>query len=489
MTTKATDLQALREIASKALISLLWLHVPISAAIGLFRGTEWVMPAAMMAVLACAATWSWMTSGSTLATRLIVAVALMGDVSLLVYQMAGHPWQPDMHMYFFAALATLVAYCDYRAILAGTIAVAVHHLALNFLLPATLYPGGSDFGRVVLHASILILETGVLVWIVIELTRLFDVAASKTGEAEAARAAAEQASAERSQTESQASVQRGVARRDLAATFERNVGRIVSEVAEAAKDVHQTSEAISGSAEQTAQRTASAAAASAQASQNVETVASATEELTASIGEIGNQVARSSEIAGKAAEEARKTNSVIEGLASGTQKIGEVVTLIQTIASQTNLLALNATIEAARAGEHGRGFAVVASEVKALATQTAKATEDISAQIGDIQSATVEAVSAIQAIGATITEINEISNAISAAVEQQNAATREIAGNIQQAASGSRDVDQNIAGVSAASQEAGQAVTQLLHAASGLSSQSERLQTEVEGFLASIRAA
>jgi methyl-accepting chemotaxis protein len=483
--TKATDLQALRETASKALISLLWLHVPISVAIGLFRGTEWMMPAVVMAVLACAATWSWMTSGSTLATRLIVAVALMGDVSLLVYQMAGHPWQPDMHMYFFAALATLVAYCDYRTILAGTVAVAVHHLALNFLLPAALYPGG----RVVLHASILILETGVLVWIVIELTQLFDVTASKTEEAEAARAAAEQASAERSRAEAQASVQRGTARRDLAATFERNVGRIVSEVAEAAKEVHQTSEAISGSAEQTAQRTASAAAASAQASQNVETVASATEELTASIGEIGSQVARSSEIAGKAAEEARKTNSVIEGLASGTQKIGEVVTLIQTIASQTNLLALNATIEAARAGEHGRGFAVVASEVKALATQTAKATEDISAQIGDIQSATVEAVSAIQAIGATITEINEISNAISAAVEQQNAATREIAGNVQQAASGSRDVDQNIAGVNAASQEAGQAVTQLLHAASGLSSQSERLQAEVEGFLASIRAA
>ena len=489
MTTKVTDLEALRDTASKALIALLWIHVPISVAIGILRGAEWMTPAAIMTALACVATWSWMTSGSNLATRLIVAVALMGDVSLLVWQMQGHPWQPDMHMYFFAALATLVAYCDYRAILAGTVAVAVHHLALNFLLPAALYPGGGDFGRVVLHASILILETAVLVWIVIELTRLFDVAASKSDEAEAARAAAERAGAERSEAESQASIQRSAARRDLAATFERNVGRIVSEVADAAKDVHLTSEAISSSAEQTAQRTASAAAASAQASENVETVASATEELTASIGEIGNQVARSSEIAGKAAEEARKTNSVIEGLATGTQKIGEVVTLIQTIASQTNLLALNATIEAARAGEHGRGFAVVASEVKALATQTAKATEDISAQISDIQSATVEAVDAIQTIVTTIAEINQISNAISAAVEQQNGATREIAGNVQQAANGSREVDRNIAGVNAASQEAGQAVTQLLHAAGGLSSQSERLKTEVEGFLASIRAA
>ena len=162
-------------------------------------------------------------------------------------------------------------------------------------------------------------------------------------------------------------------------------------------------------------------------------MASATEELTASINSIAQQVTRSAEIATKAAEEARRTNAVVEGLAAGTQKIGEVVTLIQNIASQTNLLALNATIEAARAGEHGRGFAVVASEVKALANQTAKATEEISAQMQDIQTATGEAVSAIQAIGGTIAEIDEISNEIAAAVDQQGAATREIAGNVQQA--------------------------------------------------------
>ena len=160
-------------------------------------------------------------------------------------------------------------------------------------------------------------------------------------------------------------------------------------------------------------------------------MAAATEELTASISNIAQQVTRSAEIANKAAEEARRTNSVVEGLAAGTQKIGEVVTLIQNIASQTNLLALNATIEAARAGEHGRGFAVVASEVKALANQTAKATEEISAQVQDIQTATGEAVSAIQAIGGTIAEIDEISNEIAAAVDQQGAATREIAGNVR----------------------------------------------------------
>jgi methyl-accepting chemotaxis protein len=180
---------------------------------------------------------------------------------------------------------------------------------------------------------------------------------------------------------------------------------------------------------------------------------------------------------------------VVEGLASGTQKIGEVVTLIQNIASQTNLLALNATIEAARAGEHGKGFAVVASEVKALANQTAKATEEISAQVQSIQTATGQAVNAIQAIGGTIAEIDEISSQIAAAVDQQGAATKEISGNVQQAADGTRHVSENILSVTRASDEAQTATSRLLDAANGLSSQSSRLKSEVDGFLGSLRVA
>ena len=168
MTIESDDLAALRETTSKALLGLLWLHVPIALAIGMMRDNGWLAPTALMAAMAIAATASWASSGNGLSTRLTFAIALMGGVSVFAYQLAGHPWQIDMHMYFFAALACLVAYCDYRPILAGTVAVALHHLALNFLLPAAIYPGGADLGRVVLHAVILLMEAGVLMLAVVQ---------------------------------------------------------------------------------------------------------------------------------------------------------------------------------------------------------------------------------------------------------------------------------------------------------------------------------
>jgi len=218
-------------------------------------------------------------------------------------------------------------------------------------------------------------------------------------------------------------------------------------------------------------------------------VSSGTEQLSSSISEIGRQVVASAKIARKAVDEAGLTDATMQGLAENAGRISVVVDLIQSIASQTNLLALNATIEAARAGEAGRGFAVVASEVKSLASQTAKATDEIRFQIASMQQVTTSAVGAIRNIGHTIGTINEVTTAIAAAVEQQGAATREIARNIQHAAGGTSEVSSNIVGVSCASAEAGSAASEVLNASGALRRETDVLRAEIDAFLENIRAA
>ncbi|MEW5726580.1 MAG: globin-coupled sensor protein, partial [Pseudomonadota bacterium] len=270
--------------------------------------------------------------------------------------------------------------------------------------------------------------------------------------------------------------------------FERDVKGVVAAVAAAAAQMEGAAGKMSATAEETSAQSTTVAAAAEEATTNIQTVAAAAEELSSSISEISRQVSTSAQIASGAMDEAQRTNDMVQSLAEAANKIGQVVKLINDIASQTNLLALNATIEAARAGEAGRGFAVVANEVKSLANQTARATDEIAAQIAAVQNATRDAVHAIGGIATTIGQINEIAGSIAAAVEEQGAATQEIARNVQQAAMGTQEVTGTIARVSAAAFETGNAARDVLTAASNLSQDSHTLENQVDKFVREIRA-
>lgn len=271
--------------------------------------------------------------------------------------------------------------------------------------------------------------------------------------------------------------------------FESMVRQTLQQLGDASSQMRTTSSGLSAVSRQTNERVQIAEKASGEASMSVESVASASEELSASINDISQQAAHAAGIASRAVSQARDTDGTVQGLAKSAARIGEVVGLINTIAAQTNLLALNATIEAARAGEAGRGFAVVASEVKSLASQTAKATDEISEQIADIQKVAGDAIDAIKGIGSIIGEVNEVATAIAAAVQEQGAATQEITRSTQYAAQGTKNVSDNITGVKADADASAAAAEDVKHASETLETQSQQLGTQVTEFLGKIRAA
>jgi len=276
---------------------------------------------------------------------------------------------------------------------------------------------------------------------------------------------------------------------DMADRFEASVGKIVGSVADQAQELESTARTMAATATRTSEQSTTVAAAAEEATANVAIVASSSGEMGKSVAEIALQVNHSTTIAGDAVLRAKATSETIDRMSRSAEKIGEVVRLISDIAGQTNLLALNATIESARAGEAGRGFAVVAAEVKSLATQTAKATEDIASQINEIQQITGDTVIAIANIQRTIDDMNTVSVAINAAVEEQSAATREIARNTHEAANGTQDVSRNIAEVLSGANATGIASQQVVMASQELGRQASTLRDEVDSFLRSVRAA
>lgn len=484
-------LETLRLRFGALFIGFLWANVLIiPLLIAVFStGVSMMLPLIAAAATAAITTLIWYKDRTGATTRIVSAMAMAVMVILMVFVFQKHDYQIDMHMYFFAALALVAGWCDWRALVAYTAVVAVQHLGFNYLMPVALFPSSQpDLIRVIIHAAILVLQTTLLVWLVQRLDTMF-VEGAQALEALQRSESETRALSQQSEQVSQRERQQLVEREQASEGFVAHIQNLANGFNQTSIQLMDAARALTGDISATSKSAQSVARAAENALQNVQTVASGTEELSASIHEINQQVSHSSQIAQAAAQEAELTTKHMTHLSESAQKIGDVLELIRAIATQTNLLALNATIEAARAGESGKGFAVVASEVKQLAAQTSKATDEISVKISEIQSATDVTVDSIGKIVTTISLIREAAHSIAGAVAQQGTATQDIALNTHRAAEGTADVSRNIHTVSETAEKTSEATELLLRLSNDLSSRSAHLEDEVNRFVSQLKKA
>lgn len=472
------DLYTFQRTVVVALLALCVLHVPALFAVAwaLRSDTGFISMVALGLALLPLSLWLFGRPITTIAFAL--AIALVGQTSLLVFVFEGHPWQVEMHFYYFAVLAMLSGFCDWRVLLLGAALIASHHLGLNFVLPAAVFPGGSDVVRVLVHAVVVVIETVMLVGIGLTIRAAFASAAEARDNAEQVAGELRQIAASRA-TDLQSTEAHADGLDQLLSRFEREIAESVEILHNAATELQGSAKGLGATAEDASMQSMRVASITEETSIQVKTVADAGGALAQTIAGVGTSVSESSLLAGEAVNQAMITTNAIDEMAKVADEIGNVTSLISAIAAQTNLLALNATIEAARAGDAGRGFAVVAQEVKALAAQTANATQEIATRIEAMQAATGKSVSAIQQISAVIGKLDQFSANIAASVEQQVASAREIAGNVASVATGVGEVAASLGQIETVAEQANGAASKLTVAADAVANQTSRIRERV----------
>lgn len=478
----------IRRGVARALIGLAFVHVPLLALCLWLRAGDSLLPAAIAFLLAAAILLIYARFGVAPITRLAIAVVLIGQVSMLVYGFAGHPWQPDMHMYYFAVLALLAGFCDWRPIIMGAALTALHHLALQYVLPSAVFYQGGSLWRVLLHAVIVIVETSFLTAISVIMARMFAANAENLQRAQDI-AERERMAGEREKRLADQLGVRAEALREIVSGFSAQMENAMAVLDHSTEAMQSGSRELTGTSDQVRQQTALVSDAADATMQGIDHLAAASNELAASIGEIGRNVSYSAEGSKGAANLARHASSELENLVHSSENVGAVVEIIRGIAAQTSLLALNATIEAARAGEMGRGFAVVASEVKTLSAQTAKATEEVSNQIGAMQVASQRSLKAIRDIVDSIGEVERVAEAIAVAVHEQGHATSEIARQVQLSFEGARRSAGVVDHFEDMTVRTHGAAEHLQSAADALAAQAHSIRREVAAFCGRVAAA
>lgn len=503
-------LLTIRQPGARLLVLLFWLNVPaLYLASWLIGRDNALLIAGLGALLCIIPTLLVFGTGRVDApVRLIIGLTAVSFPALFLYPFEGHPWQMDLHMYFFAALATLAVLCDRRVILAGAGFIAVHHLLFNYIAPHWVFSGEGDLPRVLLHAIIVVMQTAVLLWLTGHLATLIVQTAEAAQTSEALRIEADDARAksdaalialERAQIDAdrqrvaeeaiRAAAEAAERRRLAADAIEARLGAIVAELGRMASELSISKTRLIGSLEGTVARTGDLCSSHARAEDDVRAMAADTERLVASILEVGRTATEARETALTGTRATTDLSPKVMTLAATVESASTILKLISAIATKSNLLSLNARIEAAREGAEGRGFAVVASEIKMLAAQTAQATCQIEEQLEDIRSAVLSVSGAITVASTSVHSIDQSASRIASVVQQQIAATTEIATASEQMAQHIALASGEADALSSAIDEMRGAMEQTDRIASAVSDRSRELNDTVRSVLSELRAA